>query len=101
MAPVRGLHGRLGHLVPGLPPGPAEVEVAPFLVLSTRALQPPEGPLALTARTTVAEVAALAAREGWTVRTDVAAWAANMGHDERFDPLFGCDVFYPGLAAAP
>jgi hypothetical protein len=43
----------------------------------------------------------LAAREGWTVRTDVAAWAANMGHDERFDPLFGCDVFYPGLAAAP
>lgn len=67
---------------------------------SVRALQPPRGPLALTAATTVAEVAAMAAREGWRVTTDVQGLAAARGPGNRFDPFMGCRVLYPGSAGA-
>jgi hypothetical protein len=67
---------------------------------STRALQPPHGPLALTPATTVAEVAALAAREGWRVETDVMGWAGERERRNRFDPFMGCEIFYPGSVGA-
>ena len=70
------------------------------VVDSVRALQPPYGPLALAPATTVAEVAALAAREGWTVETDVLAVAAEYGPQNRFDPFMGCRIFYPGSVGA-
>jgi hypothetical protein len=68
--------------------------------MSTRALQAPYGPLALTPSTTVAEVASVAAREGWTVRTDVPAYAAERGPQNAFNPFFGCRIFYPGSVGA-
>lgn len=67
---------------------------------SSRALQPPDGPLALTPATTAAGVAAIAAREGWNVRTDVLGFAAEHGLRNRFNPFFGCQIFYPGSVGA-
>jgi hypothetical protein len=67
---------------------------------STRALQPPYGPLALTSATTVADVVALSAREGWGVPTDVSEFASALGRRNRFDPFFGCKIYYPGSAGA-
>jgi hypothetical protein len=67
---------------------------------STRALQPPHGPLALTASTTVEEVAGIAASQGWSVEADVASLAAERGPQNRFDPFLGCQIFYPGSTGA-
>jgi hypothetical protein len=90
-------------LVDGIPP-PAESDtpgapgpMSPSLEGSARALQPPYGPLALTSATTVAEIAAIAAREGWTVRTDLAAFAVERGAQNAFDPFIGCRIFYQNL----
>jgi hypothetical protein len=81
-----------------------EVDIAAFdgfpYQESARAVQPPYGPLALTPATTVAEVAALAAREGWTVERDVPAWAAARGPRNAFDPFIGCRIFYPDPVGA-
>jgi hypothetical protein len=68
--------------------------------LSTRDLQPPYGPLALTSATTVADVASLGAREGWTVRTNVLELASAHGRRNHFNPFFGCEIFYPGSVGA-
>ncbi len=70
------------------------------LYMSTTALQAPHGPLALTPATTVAEVAAVAAREGLPVETDVPAYAAARGPQNAFNPFFGCRIFYPGSVGA-
>ncbi len=75
-------------------------EEGDYLAASALHLQPPHGPLALTASTTVAEVAAIAAREGWTVETDVPAYAAARGRSNAFDPFMGCEIFYPGSVGA-
>jgi hypothetical protein len=45
------------------------------------------GPLALTATTTVADIQALAMREGLTIRTDVVDYAAGARARERLQPL--------------
>lgn len=84
-------------LVGGVPGGPEEDQ---YLAASARALQPPYGPLALTGSTTVAEVAAVAAREGWSVVADVPGYAAMNGPRNAFDPFMGCKVFYPGSVGA-
>ena len=63
-------------------------------------LQLPHGPLALTASTTVAEVAAIAARGGWTVEPGVPAYAAERGRRNAFAPFIGCEMFYPGSVGA-
>lgn len=67
---------------------------------STRALQPPYGPLALGPSVTVPQIAALAAREGWSARTDVAAAARELGSRNAWDPFLGCRLFYPGSPGA-
>ena len=85
-------------MVEGSPDIP-EAEDRP-ITLSTTALQPPYGPLALTGATTVAEVQAVAAREGWSVETDVAGFAAERGQQNRFDHFLGCEIFYPGSVGA-
>ena len=72
----------------------------PELFESTRALQPPEGPLALTAATTVPEVAALAAAQGWRVQADVPDMIAAMSAQNRYNPLMGCKIYYPDLPGA-
>lgn len=71
-----------------------------LVTFSTRALQPPYGPLALTPSTTVAEVLAIAQAEGWGVETDVPAYAAERGPQNAFDPFMGCEIFYPGSVGA-
>jgi hypothetical protein len=70
------------------------------LALSTHDLQRPHGPLALTPDVTVADVLALARAEGWTVRTDVEAWAQERGPHNAIDPFMGCEIFYPGSVGA-
>lgn len=80
-------------LVGGLLNGPDD-----DVLFSARALQPPYGPLALTPATTIPDVAALAAREGWSVVTDVPAFAIRRGPQNAFDPFMGCRIFYPGSA---
>ena len=72
----------------------------PELFESTRALQPPEGPLALTAASTVAQVAALATAQGWASTTDLPARIAAMDPQNRYDPFFGCKAFYPDSTGA-
>jgi hypothetical protein len=92
-----------GILVDGLSPPPGPSEPGPMsqsLEASARALQPPYGPLALTSATTVAEVAALAAREGWNAYTDIRGWAASRGPQNAFDPFMGCKIFYPNSVGA-
>jgi hypothetical protein len=76
------------------------VAEAEGLYMSTTALQAPNGPLALTPATTVAEVAAVAAREGLQVETDVPAYAAARGPQNAFNPFYGCRIFYPGSVGA-
>jgi hypothetical protein len=71
-----------------------------LLAESALMLQPPHGPLALTASTTVADVAGIAAREGWTVETDLPRYAAQRGRQNAFDPFMGCEIFYPGSVGA-
>ena len=89
-------------MVAGRADGPRELHEREWFgyVTSARALQPPYGPLALSASTTVAEVAALAAREGWRVETDVPGYAAERGRRNAFDPFMGCEIFYPGSVGA-
>jgi hypothetical protein len=76
------------------------VAEAEGLTMSTTALQAPNGPLALTPATTVAEVAAVAAREGLHVEADVPAYAAARGPQNAFNPFYGCRIFYPGSVGA-
>ncbi len=80
---------------PDLPP-----EFQDGIALSARALQPPYGPLALTPTIAVADIAQLAASQGWGVETDVPAWAAERGPQNAFDPFLGCEIFYPGSVGA-
>jgi hypothetical protein len=82
--------------VDGLPRSLTDAElIAGGVTRSTRLLQPPYGPLALTPDVTVADIATLAAREGWTMHRDVVAWAEERGPRNAFDPFRGCDLFYP------
>jgi len=67
---------------------------------STRALQPPDGPLALTPATSVAEIAALARRQVWRFEGDVPGMIARMSPQNRYDPFIGCKIYYPGSAGA-
>ncbi len=71
-----------------------------LVAFSTRVLQPPQGPLALTPATTVADVLATAEAQGWRVETDVPAYAARRGPQNAFDPFLGCEIFYPGSVGA-
>jgi hypothetical protein len=67
---------------------------------STQALQTPDGPLALTSDTTVADILALAAQENVDVFVDVAGFVAEIEHHNRFDPFLGCEMFYPDTLGA-
>ena len=67
---------------------------------STRALQAPEGPLALTQGTTVADILALAAQREIEAFDDVASFMATIEAHNRFDPFLGCEIFYPGSVGA-
>ena len=80
-------------------PGPSP-DGDPAIWRSARALQAPYGPLALSPSSTVAEVARLARREGWEIRDDVPAWAAERGPRNALDPFMGCRIFYPGSVGA-
>ena len=86
-------------IINGVPPATQPAD-GPELFESTRALQPPEGPLALTQVTTVAEVATLAAAQGWRVQIDMPAMIAAMTPLNRYDPFVGCKIFYSDLAGA-
>jgi hypothetical protein len=67
---------------------------------SVTALYPPEGKLALHAGTSIAELAAISAREGYDHWTDLSARITAIRAQNRPDPYCGCRLFYPDSAAA-
>ena len=87
-------------IVHGTDPAPGSTGDEAELLASTRALQPPDGPLSLTATTTVAEVAAIVVAQGWQAEADVPGLIAAMEPQNRYDPFFGCKAFYPDLPGA-
>lgn len=67
---------------------------------STRALQAPNGPLALTPDTTVDDIHDVAVREDITVIVKVPELMATEAEHNRLDPFLGCQIFYPDLPGA-
>lgn len=65
-----------------------------------REIQPPHGPIALTASTTVSQLQALAASAGLSTITDFDQLMAEWPRRSRFEPLHGCSIFYPELVEA-
>lgn len=70
------------------------------IMQSTQALQAPDGPLALTPNTTVADILALAAQEDMDVFDDVVEFVSDIAPHNRFDPFLGCRMFYPSSRGA-
>lgn len=63
-------------------------------------LYPPEGALQLTPDTKVADITAVAAREGYDYWTDFTARLAQINGPTPPDPACGCRIFYPDSALA-
>jgi hypothetical protein len=63
-------------------------------------IQPPYGPIALTARSTVDEVAEIAEANGYSYTRDVMADPMTMARFQRYDPFIGCKLFYPDSPGA-
>jgi len=58
-------------------------------------LRPPEGPIVVSAASTIAELENAAATAGFRATTDVVAQIALMEPRNRFDPFVGCRIHYP------
>ena len=60
-------------------------------------IQPPHGPIEITASATVDDVVRTAREAGLQVVSDFDAFMADWPRRSRFDPLRGCQIFYPEL----
>ncbi|MEM8850577.1 MAG: hypothetical protein AAGE03_11150 [Pseudomonadota bacterium] len=79
--------------------GPGAVSFAtpsdPWASLSVRNLFPPEGPLSITQDTEISMLRAAAEEEGFEVEADLLGRISEMKPSQRYDPFFGCRIFYP------
>ena len=64
------------------------------------ALYPPQGALRLTPQSTIADLEALAMREGYVYRRDLSAFLDEFIGDDGPDSACGCRIFYPDSAQA-
>jgi hypothetical protein len=69
--------------------------IAGAYLAAIRLIQPPYGPIALRATTTVVEVEAIARANDYEYTRDVMADVNNMIRPQRYDPFIGCKIFYP------
>ena len=66
---------------------------------SIELIQPPHGPIAVTAALTIDEIIRLADASGIVYADARQAWA-TLQHWNRPDPFFGCQLFYPDSPGA-
>lgn len=63
-------------------------------------IQPPFGPIALSAETTIAQVRAVAEANRFGTVIDVSGELRGIRRRDRYDPYLGCKLFYPDSAGA-
>ena len=75
------------------------VEIAGFSDLPIDPILYPQGPIRLS-KMDVPEIASVAQRSGFEFTLDVAGDIQKMKKRNRYNPLFGCKLFYPDSAGA-
>ncbi|MGL4236976.1 hypothetical protein [Tabrizicola sp.] len=63
-------------------------------------LQKPKGPIGLTPKTTIAELARVSEANDFTYTLNVLGLAQKESRRNRYDPFCGCKLFYPDGAGA-